>query len=600
MLDDSNPPFYKWFADGTLNVSYNCLDRHVEAGGGDKPAYIWIGEPGDERTFTYAELLAEVEQRRQRAQGARRRARATASRSTCRMVPELAIAMLACARIGATHSVVFGGFSADVARRPHPGRRVQGRRSPPTAAGAAARSSRSRTPSTRPSAECPSVEKVLVVRRTGERGRRGTTGATSGGTTPWPRADAALPAGADGRRDIRSSSSTPPARPASPRASLHTTAGYLLGVDLHAPVGLRPQGRRRLLVHRRHRLGHRALLRRLRPAGQRRDGRRSTRARPTTRTRTASGRSSSSYRVTIFYTAPTAIRAFIKWGESGRSGTTSRRCACSARSASRSTPRRGCGTTSTSAAAAARSSTPGGRPRPGAIMISPLPGATPPSPARPRGRCRASSPTIVDEQGKPVPRERRRLSRHQAPVAVDAAHASAATTSATSSSTGAASRRHVYFTGDGARRDEDGYFWLMGRVDDVINVAGHRLGDHGGRERARVATPRSPRRRSSAGRRAQGRGDRRVRDPAGRASTSRRRAAQGAARARREGDRPARPARHASASRPTCRRRARARSCAACCATSPRAASSATPRPCATRRSCSSIKSEADRQLGRT
>ena len=84
MLDDANPPFYKWFAGGTLNASYNCLDRHVEAGLGDRVAFHWRGEEGEERDITYAELLARRPALRQRAEGPRRRARATSSGSSCR------------------------------------------------------------------------------------------------------------------------------------------------------------------------------------------------------------------------------------------------------------------------------------------------------------------------------------------------------------------------------------------------------------------------------------------------------------------------------------------------------------------------------------
>ena len=110
-LDDSNPPFYKWFADGELNASVNCLDRHLAAGGGDKTAYIWVGEPGDERVITYRELHDEVNRLANvlRDLGVRKGDRVAIYLG---MVPELPIALLACARIGAAHSVVFGGFSA--------------------------------------------------------------------------------------------------------------------------------------------------------------------------------------------------------------------------------------------------------------------------------------------------------------------------------------------------------------------------------------------------------------------------------------------------------------------------------------------------------
>src|SRR3954466_5837644 len=111
-LDESNAPFYKWFADGKLNASYNCLDRHVEAGNGDRVAFHWHGEEGEERDVTYAALLRDTQ----------RLANVLKDRGVeagdvvgiyLPMIPEVAVAMLACARIGAPHNVVFGGFSAE-------------------------------------------------------------------------------------------------------------------------------------------------------------------------------------------------------------------------------------------------------------------------------------------------------------------------------------------------------------------------------------------------------------------------------------------------------------------------------------------------------
>src|SRR5579875_304643 len=108
-------PFAKWFVGGQLNVSYNCLDRHVEAGRGDRVAYYWEGEPGDKRTITYADLLADVERFANvlKGLGVRRGDRVGIYMP---MIPELPVAMLACTRIGAPHVVVFGGFSADALR----------------------------------------------------------------------------------------------------------------------------------------------------------------------------------------------------------------------------------------------------------------------------------------------------------------------------------------------------------------------------------------------------------------------------------------------------------------------------------------------------
>ena len=115
VLDDSNPPFYRWFADGTLNASYNCLDRHVQAGHGDRVAFHWHGEEGEQRDLTYAELLADV-QRLANGLKARGVKKGDVVGIYLPMIPEVVVAMLACARIGAPHNVVFGGFSPSAVR----------------------------------------------------------------------------------------------------------------------------------------------------------------------------------------------------------------------------------------------------------------------------------------------------------------------------------------------------------------------------------------------------------------------------------------------------------------------------------------------------
>jgi len=110
VLDDSNPPFYKWFSDGKLNVSYNCLDRHVEAGRGQRIAFHWVGEEGEERAVTYAELLSDV-QRMANALKQLGVRKGDVVGIYLPMIPEVVVAMLACARIGAPHNVVFGGLA---------------------------------------------------------------------------------------------------------------------------------------------------------------------------------------------------------------------------------------------------------------------------------------------------------------------------------------------------------------------------------------------------------------------------------------------------------------------------------------------------------
>jgi acetyl-CoA synthetase len=147
VLDDSNPPFYTWFADGALNASYNCLDRHVNAGHGDRVAFHWHGEQGEQRSLTYAEILADT-QRLANALKAQGVGKGDVVGIYLPMIPEVVVAMLACARIGAPHNVVFGGFAPSA---------VQERMSvsrprhslPPTARAAGARPRRSSRASTR-------------------------------------------------------------------------------------------------------------------------------------------------------------------------------------------------------------------------------------------------------------------------------------------------------------------------------------------------------------------------------------------------------------------------------------------------------------------
>ena len=215
VLDDSEAPFFKWFTDGTLNVSYNCLDRHLDTIG-DKVAYHWIGEPGDTRTITYRELYEEVTRFANALKwlGVERGDRVAIYLG---MIPELPIAMLACARIGAIHSVVFGGFSSDALAS-----RINDAESKVviTQDGAwrRGRSSRSRRTPTWPLVRCPSIEHVVVVRRAQQRGlddRR----ARPLVPRDHRRAADSLRAGGDGRRGSCSTSSTRPVPPASRRAS---------------------------------------------------------------------------------------------------------------------------------------------------------------------------------------------------------------------------------------------------------------------------------------------------------------------------------------------------------------------------------------------
>jgi len=166
VLDWSNPPFAKWFVGGQLNVAYNCLDRHVEAGRGDKVAIHWEGEPGDTRTITYADLHRSVCQAANALIGLGVQARDRVS-IYMPMIPETVVAMLACARIGATHSVVFGGFSVDALKG-----RIQDQDATLviTADGGYRRGAPAALKPTvdEAVAQCPTVRNVVVVRRTGQ------------------------------------------------------------------------------------------------------------------------------------------------------------------------------------------------------------------------------------------------------------------------------------------------------------------------------------------------------------------------------------------------------------------------------------------------
>ena len=267
ILDESKAPFVRWFADGQLNLSANCLDRHLPTRA-DKPALVWEGEPGDRRTLSYRELHAEVCRIANALQGLGIKAGDRVA-IYMPMIPELAIAMLACARIGATHSVIFGGFSAKAIRD-----RINdaGCKLIITADGGWRRGKVVPLKANVDAAlehGCRTVEKVLVVTRTKDRSPWSSS-ATCGGTRwcrrrrPSPRAVAV---DAEHPLFILYTSGTT----GKPKGVVHTTGGYAVQRSYTTRLRLRSARRRHLLVHGRHRLGHRPQLRRLRPALERRD-----------------------------------------------------------------------------------------------------------------------------------------------------------------------------------------------------------------------------------------------------------------------------------------------------------------------------------------
>jgi acetyl-CoA synthetase len=469
VLDDSNPPFYTWFADGTIKASYNCLDRHVLAGRGDRIAFHWRGEEGEEQDLTYADLLADV-QRLANALKARGVQKGDVVGIYLPMIPEVVVAMLACARIGAPHTVVFGGYAATAVRD-----RLEVSRAKALITVDGARRKGRTTPVKQQVDDVienlPDLDTVVVVRSTG------TECTMCPGRDVWysdllADADPVCPAEPLAAEHplflLYSSGST-----AKPKGILHTTGGYLTGVtttmatvfDLKpdrdvfwctADVGWIT--------------GHSYIV-----YGPMANGCTSVmyEGAPDYPDRDAWWEIVERYGVTIFYTAPTAIRACMKWGEKypARHDLSSLRLLGSV------------GEPINPKAWLWYHLVIGGERCPvvdtwwqtetGAIMITTLPGlldAKPGSAGRPLP---GVSATLVDEAGRAVEQGSGLLALTQPwPSMLRTLYNDPDRYVQTYFSRFG---HRVYFAGDGARRDADGYFWITGRVDDVINVSGHRL-----------------------------------------------------------------------------------------------------------------------------
>ncbi len=386
------------------------------------------------------------------------------------MIPEAAVAMLACARIGAVHSVVFAGFSPDSLAN----RILDADSRFVITADEGLRGGRKvglKVNTDAALAQCPDVAKVLVVQHT-----KGDIAWVEGRDVWYHEAIARVPdecppepMGAEDPLFILYTSGST----GKPKGVLHTSGGYLVYAamthkyvfDYHdgdiywctADVGWVT--------------GHSYIL-----YGPLANGATTLMFEGVPNYPDA-GRFwqiIDKHHVNIFYTAPTAIRALMREGEAPVKNRRVPRCACWGRSASRSTPKPGCGTTASSATIAARSSTPGGRTETGGILISPLPGATPLKPGSATRPFFGIRPEIVDGEGVVLegategnlciadswPGQMRTVyGDHQRFV-----------------DTYFSTFPGKYFTGDGCRRDADGYYWITGRVDDVINVSGHRMG----------------------------------------------------------------------------------------------------------------------------
>jgi acetyl-CoA synthetase len=467
ILDDSNPPFFKWFKDGELNVTYNCLDRHV-ASQGDKVAYHWIGEPGDTRTFTYRELYEEVNRF---ANGLVELGVTKGDRVAIYMgmIPELPIAMLACARIGAPHSVVFGGFSSDaLADRINDGEA----KVVITQDGAWRRGSvvALKVNADVSVAQNPSIEHVVVVKRT-DNDVMMTEGRDvwyhdliEGKSTEF---EPAVMNAEDLLYILYTSGTT-----GKPKGIVHTQGGYLAGVTTtHSYVfDIKPDDVYWCAADIGWVTGHSYIV--YGPLANGTTGVMYEGA-PDWPEKDRLWQIIEDYKVTIFYTAPTAIRAFMKWGDEFPAGHDL-------------SSLRVLGTVGEPINPEAwmwYHEHIGGSSRPivdtwwqtetGAIMITPLPGAVPTKPGSATFAFPGISADVIDEEGNSVPLGGGGFLaiRRPWPSMLRTIYGDPDRYVQTYWSR----MEGVYFPGDGAKRDEDGYFWLLGRVDDVMLIAGHNI-----------------------------------------------------------------------------------------------------------------------------
>jgi acetyl-CoA synthetase len=468
VLDWSRPPFAKWFIGGKLNVAYNCVDRHVEAGNGDRVAFHWRGEEGEERDITYADLHRDV-QRFANALKDRGIGPGDVVGIFLPMIPEVVVAMLACARIGAPHNVVFGGFSPQSVRE-----RMEFSEAKALITVDGARRKGKTAPIKSAVDECmadlDSIETVFVVKSTG-------VDAPMGERDVWfheamEAADPECPAEPlDAEHPLYilyTSGST-----AKPKGILHTTGGYLTQVAFtHRVVfDLKPESDVYWCsadvgwV-----TGHSYIV-----YGPLANGATSVmyEGAPDYPDKDIWWELVERYKVTLFYTAPTAIRACIKWGAEypERHDLSSLRLLGSV------------GEPINPKAWLWYHKVIGGERCPvvdtwwqtetGAIMITTLPGlqaAKPGSAGMPLPGIEAQ---VVDESGEDAGTDQGFLTlRRPWPSMLRTLYKEDDRFIETYWSKFGT---EVYTVGDAARRDDDSYLWIIGRIDDVINVSGHRL-----------------------------------------------------------------------------------------------------------------------------
>ena len=468
---DWNPPIAQWFVGGKLNVSVNCLDRHVRGWRRNKAAFIWEGEPGEERVLTFADLHREVNRfaNAMKRLGVRKGDRVTIYMP---MIPELPIALLACARIGAPHSVVFGGFSAESLRD-----RINDAQSKLviTADGSYRRGQIVPLKRNVDAAlkECPCVEKVVMVRRIGD---AAPVDVDETRDVWWHQAVEDVPAwcepepmdSEDPLFILYTSGTT-----AKPKGILHTTGGYILGASLthkwvfdakeedvywcSADIGWVT--------------GHSYIV-----YGPLANGTTGVlyEGSPDWPDKDRWWAMVAKYGVNVFYTAPTAIRAVMKWGESYPAkhdlstlrllGTVGEPINPEAWMWYHEKIGQGrCPIVDT-----------WWQTETGSIMISPLPGLTTTKPGSATFPLPGIDADVVDEAGNSVPLGGGGYLVLKSPWP-SMARTIYGDPKRYEETYWQRFGKNVYFAGDGCKRDEQGYFWLLGRVDDVMNISGHRL-----------------------------------------------------------------------------------------------------------------------------
>ena len=462
-------PFAKWFVGATTNLSSNCLDRHLRTWRRNKAALIWEGEPGDSRTLTYHDLHREV----CKFANVLKHLGVAKGDRVCiylPMIPEAAIAMLACARIGATHSVVFGGFSAEALRD-----RLNDAQAKLviTADGGYRRGAIVPLKINVDEAlrDAPSVENVVVVRRTGE------TVAIKGGRDRWwhelmddaSEECAAEPLDAEHPLFILYTSGTT----GKPKGVVHTTGGYMVHTYITSKwiFDLRDEDTFWCTADIGWVTGHSYVV-----YGILANGATTVmyEGAPNFPEPDRFWNIIDKYGVSIFYTAPTAIRTFIKWGKDWprRHRLTSLRLLGTVGEPinpeawiwyHEEIGKQRCPIVDT-----------WWQTETGGILISPLPGATPTKPGSATRPFPGIAADVMTREGKSVDANQGGFLVIKRPwpgmLRTIYGDPDRYVQNYWSQIPG------VYFTGDGARRDEDGYFWIMGRIDDVVNVAGHRLG----------------------------------------------------------------------------------------------------------------------------